>query len=276
MKLAKICQFLLSTLVACSRSARLDDAGPTKPALILPTSAGSERALIHEKEPTATTGVAVVELFTSEGCSSCPPADKALSRLAARAKAEGLPIYPLSFHVDYWDYLGYRDPFSSADFSARQHDYGWINPDSGTYTPQIVVNGHAETVGSNATRLEALVSSALATVPDAFISLDARRDASQIDVSYRVHGSTSRHVLNLALVEPRAVSTVNRGENAGKRLEHVNVVQSFTVRSLTPTPSGTWSVVPKSELAGKRLRIVAYTQIEAQRGISAATELEID
>lgn len=276
MKCSSLYPLFLVTLAACSHGARIDDAAPAKTVSIPAPSVRSEELVVRQTEAISPRGVAVVELFTSEGCSSCPPADQALSRLVARANAEELPLYALSFHVDYWDYLGFRDPFSSADFSARQHHYGWINPDSGTYTPEAVVNGRAETVGSNATRLDALVSSALASTPSAFIRLEARRNASQFDVSYRVTGGTTGRVLNLALVEPRAVSAVTGGENAGKRLEHVNVVRSFTTRSLAPSPVGTWSVVPNRNLDGKRLRIIAYVQAEGQRSISGATALELD
>src|SRR5689334_14081460 len=91
---------------------------------------------------------ALVELFTSEGCSSCPPADRVLARLAAEARASGRRIFPLSFHVDYWNGLGWRDPWSTRTFTERQRNYaralGWR-----TYTPQMVINGAEHFVGSD-------------------------------------------------------------------------------------------------------------------------------
>ena len=224
----------------------------------------------------STQGVAVVELFTSEGCSSCPPADAALSRLAARAKAGALPVYPLSFHVDYWNYLGWRDRFSQADFSARQHAYNWINPSGGTYTPQAVVNGRAESVGSNASRIDGLVSSALEAAPRAFVALEAKRSTSSITVSYRVTGETADRVLNLALVEPHAESAVASGENAGERLAHVNVVRAFTTRPLAASTAGAWAFEPKAELVSGAIRVVAYVESASQHDIIGASALELD
>jgi len=257
-----------SMLTGCSRSARPDSANePISP---------SARAVMPAAAPRVERGVAVVELFTSEGCSSCPPADRNLARLSTRAGAEALPVYPLSFHVDYWNYLGWRDRFSSANFSERQQKYGWIQPTSGIYTPQAVVNGRAETVGSNATQIDALVSAALAQAPRAFIALEAKRSATRIDVSYRVSGEVTDRVLNLALVEPHVESAVRSGENAGERLAHTNVVRSFATRSLAAGAAGNYAFVPDADLAGKPLRVVAYVESASQRDVTGASELELD
>ena len=88
----------------------------------------------------ASAGFAVLELFTSEGCSSCPPADEALSDISQRAQKEGLPVYALEWHVDYWDSLGWKDPFDSHEATERQYAYARALP-SDVYTPQLVVNG---------------------------------------------------------------------------------------------------------------------------------------
>jgi hypothetical protein len=221
------------------------------------------------------TGVAVVELFTSEGCSSCPPADRVLASLTARAKADALPVYTLSFHVDYWNYLGWRDRFSSSSYSERQRGYSSINADGGTYTPQAVVNGDAECVGSDASRLDALIDSALQRVPRTQIELDARRGAQGIDVDYRVSGATAGRVLNLALLEPRAESQVEHGENAGERLAHINVVRAFASRTLSAGSAGHWTLQAGPDFAARRVRVVAYAEGASQRDISGATALEL-
>jgi len=93
--------------------------------------------------------VAVVELFTSEGCSSCPPADRILSRLTAETQRDHRRIYTLSFHVDYWDRLGWRDPYSSSANSDRQRQYAELMKLQSVYTPQMIVNGRIEFVGSD-------------------------------------------------------------------------------------------------------------------------------
>src|SRR5713226_4713153 len=92
----------------------------------------------------------VVELFTSEGCSSCPPADELLSRLRQQTSAQGVEVIPLGFHVDYWNFQGWRDRFSSADYSKRQEQYAQKLHLEGPYTPQMVVDGGTQFVGNDA------------------------------------------------------------------------------------------------------------------------------
>ena len=102
-------------------------------------------------------GFALVELFTSQGCSSCPAADKYLSELIEKAKKEGKTIFALSFHVDYWNYIGWRDPYSSKEFTDRQKTYFENTKTTSIYTPQVLVNGSEEFVGSNKKGIEGAV-----------------------------------------------------------------------------------------------------------------------
>jgi hypothetical protein len=278
----------LALLTACSRSVRPDGEARTLPAAE-PELAASARAvqstplapprdgsMAHAPPPMQGRGVAVVELFTSEGCSSCPPADRVLSRLTSRATSASLPVYTLSFHVDYWNYLGWRDRFSSSAYSERQRGYAAINPNGGTYTPQAVVNGEAECVGSDASQIDSLVAAALKRRPRTQVELEAHRSASRIEVSYRVSGDTAGRVLNLALLEPRAESAVASGENAGERLTHVNVVRAFASRALAAGAAGTWSFEPSTDFGARRVSVVAYAEDAAQRDISGATALDLD
>jgi hypothetical protein len=243
---------------------------PTTASALAPTARASATSAAH-----GGAGVAVVELFTSEGCSSCPPADRVLAGLTARAKADSLPVYTLSFHVDYWNYLGWRDRFSSSNYSERQRGYSKINASGGTYTPQVVVNGEAECVGSDASRIDDLIGSALKRVPRTQIELDAQRGAQGIEVGYRVSGATAGRVLNLALLEPRAESQVEHGENAGERLAHVNVVRAFASRALSAGNAGHWTLQAGPDFAARRIGVVAYAEDASQRDISGATALEL-
>ncbi|MEO6602714.1 MAG: DUF1223 domain-containing protein [Polyangiaceae bacterium] len=252
---------------------------PDVPRSVAFVAASSEAPAVSPKV-TATirgSGVAVVELFTSEGCSSCPPADRVLATLAARAKAASLPVFPLSFHVDYWNYLGWRDRFSSASYSERQREYGPISAGGGTYTPQAVVNGEAECVGSDASRVDALIASALKRPSRTQIALEARRGEHGIEVSYRVSGETTARVINLALVEPRVETAVERGENGGERLVHVNVVRVFSSRPLSEGTAGSWSppASPSADFQARRVGVVSYVEGVTQRDVSGAAALEL-
>src|SRR5271167_1475342 len=105
---------------------------------------------------------AVVELFTSEGCSSCPPADAALAEMAANARKSGAPVFALAFHVDYWNYLGWTDRFSDAAYTRRQSDYARAFNTDQVYTPQMIVNGVDQFVGSDRDAAKRAIDAALA------------------------------------------------------------------------------------------------------------------
>ncbi|MEO7532910.1 MAG: DUF1223 domain-containing protein, partial [Ferruginibacter sp.] len=109
-------------------------------------------------QPPAPQGFAVVELFTSEGCSSCPPADAAMSVIANKYKEQ---VFVLGFHVDYWNRLGWKDEFSSSDYSKRQRNYATAFSLEGVYTPQVVVNGKSQFVGSDKSKIEKVIQSQL-------------------------------------------------------------------------------------------------------------------
>jgi hypothetical protein len=166
----------------------------------------------------ATERPTVVELFTSEGCSSCPPADALLAELAKRPD-----VLALSFHVDYWDRLGWKDPFSSRAATDRQNRYAKLLKLATVYTPQIVVDGRWEAVGSDRADVER--------------ALDlARRDPSEVPVTLALdHGQAQialgpggdRVAASVLLIgfDRRHVSAVKRGENSGRTLAHIDVVR---------------------------------------------------
>lgn len=178
----------------------------------------------------------VVELFTSEGCSSCPPADALLTELAGRPD-----ILPLAFHVTYWNSLGWRDPFSLEAATARQRGYQSISSQGGSYTPQMVIEGHIDAIGSDRPAVvHALASGAPAPGP----ALRLRRDGGRVTVE--VGAGVGGQVL-LVGFDARHVTAVGRGENAGRTLVESNVVRGIaplgawdgTARRWTvPAPSG--------------------------------------
>lgn len=173
----------------------------------------------------------IVELFTSEGCSSCPPADKVLAELERAQPVEGAEIIPLSQHVDYWNYIGWSDPFSSELFSARQQAYAPVFRNDGVYTPQMIVDGQAEFVGSNLAKAQTAIARA-AKLPKADVKIGLTREAQTVKLTARVEklpaiSDTDTAEVLLAITENNLASQVVRGENSGRRLPHTAVVREL-------------------------------------------------
>lgn len=165
----------------------------------------------------------LVELFTSEGCSSCPPADDLLSRLTLEQPGSGVSIVALGLHVDYWNRLGWTDPFSKSEFSARQQWYASGFRNNGPYTPQMVVDGVAEFVGSDSRQAERALQAAVRSTKRP-VKLTWDKDL-HIDIPAASGGTPSDIVL--ALTEDRLTTNVQRGENGGRTLRHAAVVRSW-------------------------------------------------
>ncbi len=211
-------------------------------------------------------GVAVVELFTSEGCSSCPPADAVLADLARAARDSGRPVYALGFHVDYWDSLGWPDRFASPDNSARQRSYARAFRTDGMYTPQMIVDGREQFVGSDRERATESVSRALSRPATAGVSLRVRAmGADALGVDYEITGAPVGARLNLAVVERSVSVAVRAGENAGRTLRHTDVARAFAVVKLT-APSGSEVLRVPADLPRAESDVVGYVQSEASDG----------
>ena len=178
----------------------------------------------------------LVELFTSEGCSSCPPADEVLTELAKSQPVEGALVIPLSEHVDYWNHLGWADPYSSKLFSERQEAYAAAFRSSGLYTPQVVVDGRVERVGSDRRAVQQAIASA-AREPKLEVAVSRGPTPSslriRVEPSTAFPGSAGDRVL-LAIVEDDLQSQVSRGENSGRRLSHTAVVRRLQVVGSLP------------------------------------------
>jgi hypothetical protein len=162
----------------------------------------------------------VVELFTSEGCSSCPPADALLAELAGRPE-----VLALSFHVDYWDRLGWKDPFSSPAATDRQQRYSDLLGLATVYTPQIVVDGRWQAVGSNRAEVERAIVSARRDRDEVPVRLAVEHGRAKIDIG--PGGSAVPGAVLLIGFDRRHVSAVARGENSGRSLAHADVVRGI-------------------------------------------------
>jgi hypothetical protein len=167
----------------------------------------------------------VVELFTSEGCSSCPPADALLIKFREQHRDDGVEIIPLGFHVDYWNRLGWQDRFSSAAYSQRQEDYASRLKLDGPYTPQMVVDGDTEFVGNNVVRATDAIAQAAGRSAGAQVEV-TRAAGDKLHVKVNSTSTNSADVL-LAITEDNLSSNVKTGENGGHILHHAAVVRDF-------------------------------------------------
>jgi hypothetical protein len=191
-----------------------------------------ERAAFSQGSASSEDTPVVLELFTSEGCSSCPPADELLSRLGALTTG----VIPLAYHVDYWDSLGWSDPFSSSQWTMRQVEYVRAMQLSGSYTPQIVINGRWQCVGSDPNRIARAIATARATPPPGVVTVRATPPAAG---SHKLNVSVSAHIMRtagdkslivvVAIYENGLMAKIDGGENRGHRVRY-----DYTVRKIIP------------------------------------------
>jgi hypothetical protein len=213
-------------------------------------------------------------LFTSEGCSSCPPADELLAKF--QKEAEGKSIYILAYHVDYWDRVGWKDMFSNADYSKRQVRYGkWLHTSS-VYTPQVVVNGKAEFVGSNEPAIRSAISSQLALKPGSALKLQVRQENEKWVVQYRAMNTKKNDILLIILLQKKAETKVERGENAGRILEHVQIVRQLNAEQLNISGQGSFTAAFPKGLNLQNGDILGLIQDQDTGEILAAAEASPD
>lgn len=163
----------------------------------------------------------LLELYTSQGCAACPPADLMLAALAGRKD-----VFPLALHVDYWDYLGWKDPFAMPEFTARQKNYARARGSRTIYTPQLIVAGADELTGPTADQVDTMISSAKSKLGQVQLRL------GKSDAGYRVEMSAQPPLSQGAVVQivryiPEAQVEILRGENAGKVMDYVNIVTAW-------------------------------------------------
>ncbi len=244
------------------------------------------RAQESSKTPEVVRTPVVVELFTSEGCSSCPPADALLARLSEAPLAGNVQLIALEEHVDYWDDQGWADPFSSRDWTSRQYVYSGTLGNRTPYTPQMVVDGTVEFVGSHPQKARQAILEA-AGKPKVPVTLE-RRSANKAgagDFSVKVgklEGTAKRDAAEVWLVitETGLHSAVTRGENAGEDLHHAAVVRSM--RKIGEAKgdgetsfAGDASVPLQKEWRRENLRAVLFVQEKKSRRILGAAEIRI-
>ena len=221
-----------------------------------PTSDGTRRTPV------------LVELFTSEGCSSCPPADALLEKLDKSQPVGSADLVVLSEHVDYWNDIGWKDPYSSHQFSVRQGDYALRFRLEGPYTPQMVVDGDMELVGSDERRAIQIIKNTIKTAKlSVVLSSIHREDDKTLAVHIEVgpSGSSGRRApaqVLIALADNSDQSSVRGGENSGRILKHVAVVRGLTlVGTIDSAAMFSKDVTVNAEKVDQRnLRIIAIVQ----------------
>lgn len=237
--------------------------------------------------PSGTRTPVVVELFTSEGCSSCPPADALLARFDAKQPVAAAEVIALEQHVDYWNQLGWVDPFSSHERTRRQQEYADSFGNDSVYTPQMVVDGKVEFVGSREWQArQAILEAALQ--PKMPVDLTAEQNgASPGKLVLTAHvpklaGAPSNDSVEvyLAITESHLHSDVTRGENAGKALDHVGVVRELKRIGVADTEadpafSRTDTITLGSGWKRENLRAVLFLQEKRSRRVIGAASIPL-
>lgn len=221
----------------------------------------------------------LVELFTAEGCSSCPPADNLLAQLESQQPVAGVDIIVLGEHVDYWDQLGWRDRFSSPEYTERQHSYGFRLKVNNIYTPQMVVDGTEQFVGNDAPHAFSAITHAGQTPKIPLVLSKPVVDGHHVAITVSLAtplSASPKADLYAALVDPTDTTDVGGGENRGHQLHHVAVVRSLQrigkVKSLSSGPVKATLTAPQNAVPGK-MRVVVFAQDSGTGPIVGVTSI---
>lgn len=245
---------------------------------VVPLAKGENEVMFESLSAVPRGAMYVVEVFTSQGCSSCPPADEAVSALYTEAQERGLDLHVLAWHVDYWDYIGWPDPYGSSVSTRRQREYAQRMRRRTVYTPQVLINGHAEP--NNPYRAdsitEALRAAGRTQHPDIKINARARAlNDRRVELTYtqpRPAASTSLlgsgYEIGVLVVESGITTQPTRGENRGRRLENNHVVRASAFERLRS--SGTVTLDLPSDLRRSNSKGVVIVQDRQTRYIVSA------
>lgn len=252
----------------------------------LPKAVPSDAQAAQSSEAKSERVPVIVELFTSEGCSSCPPADTLLNKLETLQPVEGAEIIGLEEHVDYWNHDGWVDPFSDASWTARQQEYVERFKGKTPFTPQMIVDGQSQFVGNNGKEaLDAIRNDIRQAKTQVSIAGEAadKKDAERLEVRVgNASGSVAQEPADvwLAVTEQGLGSAVKSGENAGKDVQHATVVRSLhkigAVSAKDSSPFDVHQEVKfKSNWKRENLRIVVFVQERKSMRILGAAEARV-
>jgi hypothetical protein len=243
--------------------------------LFIALSSFSLKSVIGDKKiKTEQNGFVVLELFTSQGCSSCPPADVVLGEYAAQDNPN---IIPLAFHVDYWNYIGWKDPFSKGEFTNRQRNYASLLNAQGNYTPQLVINGKHELVGSYKNEIKNFVKEELALKNKYTISIkSAIVNQNVLTIDYETDIIAASNIVNIALVKKKEFTSIKRGENKGLNQTNYNIVYDFKSNAINTKSNNKSSFKFNPEWQKAEFIAVAYVQNTKTGQILTATKALIN
>lgn len=216
----------------------------------------------------------LVELFTSEGCSSCPLADELLDEMTGILRKEGKQVVGLAFHVTYWDRLGWKDPYSDSLFTVRQKKYVEMLQVPRPYTPQAVINGQSEFVGSNPFQFRELVTAVCEQEQAFSVSGKVTRRDGILQVDFRSSRSSGPISMYAALVEKSIQHFVPRGENKSRTLKHYNVVRSLVSADLSE--HGQLMLRWPEGMKPENSEVVLFAQHKKNLRVMAGTRLSIE
>jgi hypothetical protein len=219
---------------------------------------------------------AVVELFTSEGCNTCPPADKLLSEIIADARKNKKPVFAMEFHVDIWNRLGWKDPYSKPQFTFRQKNYSDALGEMEVYTPQVFVNGNKPSVGSDKKKLLNEIDRELKTASAIILKLSKNSlgTPDTLLIDYESSKTDKNMNIYVALVQRGLVSKVSKGENSGKTLIHDNVVRVLANAPLL-SQKGTIKIPVSKFKLNRDFSIYGFVQQKLTKKILAAAGFDL-
>jgi len=224
-----------------------------------------------QKNEAGAKGFVLMELFTSQGCSSCPPADDLLGEYAEKNDSN---IIPIAFHVDYWNKLGWLDSFSNHQFTERQEKYDADFLHADVYTPQLIINGQKEMVGSEKAAVKKAIANALKEEPAVKINVtNVTENNSSVQLNYLLDGNISNTTLNVALVQHKTITQVKAGENDGSTLRNYNVIRLF--KSYAAMSSGTVELALPVGIDIKEFSVVLFVQNDSSGKVIGANKKDL-
>ena len=216
-------------------------------------------------------GIVVLELFTSQGCSSCPPADLLLEKVKSDYPKT---VFALSYHVDYWNYIGWDDPFSNKAYTIKQREYNRNFKSKGNYTPQLVVNGVEHFVGSNSAKINDAIERFTQQEIKNSVALTGRREDGKIYFDYEINGTLVNKQLRAVLVLDERITKVSLGENRNRTLKNSNIVIAEKYIEISGNKGSDFIEIPSIVTNGEKLSIILLIQDE-NLYINGAAKVEL-